>query len=294
MGKAAKKRDNLFNEIYGDDNSIYEDVEDYMDYVYRVIDDFEKGKEDKYLSRLEKYQLAQSENNRNHNSVSMERELINIVKTGDLNALKEMYADEEMFVDFSTIGYVSKNVMKRHEYYALTAVVLTTRAAVEAGVSVEKAYELSDIFMQQISESTTILEYNKVSLIAIVTFIKLVSDLKKNRKYPYIDACKDFIARNLRKPIRVSDIGLEIGINNSYLSKKFAEAEGMTISQYICKERCEHAANLLKYSNYELSEIAEYFCFSSHSHFGAKFKKIYGMTPNEYRKRYKESGTYFY
>ncbi|MBQ4300716.1 MAG: hypothetical protein II765_04185, partial [Lachnospiraceae bacterium] len=102
MSKAGKKRDDLLNEIYGDDNSIYEDVQDYMDYVYRVIDDFEKGKEDKYLSRLEKYQLAQSENNRNHNSVSMERELINIVKTGDLNALKKMYSDKEMFVDFST------------------------------------------------------------------------------------------------------------------------------------------------------------------------------------------------
>ena len=60
MSKAAKKRDDLLNEIYGDDNSIYEDVEDYMDYVSRVIDDFENGKEDKYLSRLEKYQLAKT------------------------------------------------------------------------------------------------------------------------------------------------------------------------------------------------------------------------------------------
>ena len=30
MSKAGKKRDDLLNEIYGDDNSIYEDVEDYM------------------------------------------------------------------------------------------------------------------------------------------------------------------------------------------------------------------------------------------------------------------------
>ncbi len=31
MSKAAKKRDNLLNEIYGDDNSIYEDAEDYWE-----------------------------------------------------------------------------------------------------------------------------------------------------------------------------------------------------------------------------------------------------------------------
>ena len=75
---------------------------------------------------------------------------------------------------------------------------------------------------------------------------------------------------------------------------KFSETEGMTISQYVTRKRCSHAANLLKYSDYELSDIAEYFCFSSHSHFGAQFKKVYGMTPSEYRQRYKESGTYSY
>lgn len=289
----SKNSESLID-IFEDDNHLYRDMDDIIGYANRLMDDFENGRMDQYLSCLERYQLAQSENNRNHNAVLLERQMIDMVRTGNLTALKKMYSEAEPNVDFSTIGYVSKDMLKRHEYYSLTSIILTSRAAVDAGVSVETAYELSDIFMQQISEGTTIEEYNKVSLLAMVTFTKLVSDVKKNKKYPYIDACKDYIARNLRKPFKISDIGPQIGVNNSYLSKKFAETEGMTINQYITMERCSHAANLLKYSDYELSEVAEYFCFSSHSHFGAQFKKIYGMTPSEYRQRYKESGTYTY
>ena len=283
-----------FNGIYEDDNILYSNKEDLKSYANRLIHDFESGKIGKYLSRLEYYQLAQSENNRNHNAVLLERQMIDRVKSGDMDSLKNMYSNAEMNVDFSTIGYVSKDVLKRHEYYSLTSIILNSRAAKEAGVPVETAYGLSDVFMQQISEATTIEEYDKISLLAMVTFTKLVSDIKKNKKYPYIDACKDYIARNLRKPFKISDIGPQIGINNSYLSKKFSETEGMTISQYVTRKRCSHAANLLKYSDYELSDIAEYFCFSSHSHFGAQFKKVYGMTPSEYRQRYKDSGTYSY
>ncbi|MBR1572504.1 MAG: helix-turn-helix transcriptional regulator [Lachnospiraceae bacterium] len=76
------------------------------------------------------------------------------------------------------------------------------------------------------------------------------------------------------------------------LTSREAAEEGMTIRQYLIKERCIHAANLLKYSDYDLSTIAEYFCFSSQSHFGNQFKKVMGMTPKEYRTRYKNTSVY--
>lgn len=287
-------RENKVKSTILEDDFAFDDLDGMLEYANRLISDFEKGSGYKYLTKLEGYQLAQSENNRNHNAVALERQMIELVKSGDISELKRMYSVSNVDIDYSTIGYVSKDMLKRQEYYALTSVILTTRAAVDAGVPVERAYELSDVFMQEISEGKSMLDYMKTSFLATVTFTKLVGDVRANKKYPFIDACKDFIARNLRKPFKVSEIGPQIGVNNSYLSKIFSQTEGMTISQYITLERCSHAANLLRYSDYELSDIAEYFCFSSHSHFGAQFKKIYGMTPSEYRQRYKESGTYSY
>ena len=87
--------------------------------------------------------------------------------------------------------------------------------------------------------------------------------------------------------MKVGDIAPAIGVNRSYLTRRFKENEGMSIQQYIIRERCSHAANLLKFSDYPISIISEYFCFSSQSHFGKQFKMIYGMTPNEYRSKNK-------
>ena len=47
---------------------------------------------------------------------------------------------------------------------------------------------------------------------------------------------------------------------------------------------CRHAARMLQYSDYTISQIAQYFGFSSQSYFGTCFQTWYGMTPNAYRK----------
>lgn len=281
-----------------DNNSFFDkhsrsEVDSFLNTANQIIKNFDKEYATQYLAKLEKYQLEQSEHGRNHNAVLIERRMIERVKAGDLEGIKKMY-QSEADVDLSTIGNVSKDFLKSYEYYMVTEIILVSRAAAEAGVSVEAAYELSDIFLQELSTAKTFKEYMKISMLSNLMFTKLVSDTTNNKKYPFIDACKDYIARNLRKPFKIQDISQQIGVNNSYLSKIFSKTEGMTISQYIAKERCSHAANLLKYSDYDISEIAEYFCFSSQSHFGVQFKKIYGMTPKEYRIRYKESGVYSY
>ncbi len=104
----------------------------------------------------------------------------------------------------------------------------------------------------------------------------------------YIEACKAYITANLCRPFQVGDIAPAIGVNRSYLARRFSEAEGMTIQRYISRERYAHAAGLLKFSDYPISIIAEYFCFSSQSHFGRAFKAWCGMTPREYRNIHKD------
>lgn len=269
------------------------EMDSFFNTANQIIKNFDKEYAKQYLAKLEKYQLEQSEHDRNHNAVLIERRMIERVKAGDLEGIKKMYKSEA-YVDLSTIGNVSKDFLKSYEYYMVTEIILVSRAAAEAGVSVEAAYELSDIFLQELSTAKTFKEYMKISMLSNLMFTKLVSDTTNNKKYLFIDACKDYIARNLRKPFKIQDISQQIGVNNSYLSKIFSKTEGMTIRQYVTKERCSHAANLLRYSDYDISEIAEYFCFSSQSHFGVQFKKIYGMTPKEYRIKHKESGTYSY
>lgn len=165
-------------------------------------------------------------------------------------------------------------------------IALATRAAIDGGLNPERAYEFGDIYLQRLERCKTAAEMGMVGLKAQYNITEQVYLAKQqNSKLRYIEECKDYIAKHLRKPFKIGDIAPAIGVNRTYLAKKFSEVEGMTIQQYVMKKRCDHAANLLKYSKYPISIISEYFCFSSQSHFGVQFKNFYGMTPNEYRNK---------
>ena len=41
-----------------------------------------------------------------------------------------------------------------------------------------------------------------------------------------------------------------IGLGRTYLSRLFHQSEGVTVQQYIQREKCRHAARMLQYSDY--------------------------------------------
>ena len=77
-----------------------------------------------------------------------------------------------------------------------------------------------------------------------------------------------------------------------YIDIRFRQDTGEKIGDYIQKFRVERAANLLKYSDATLSEISDYVCFNSQSHFGSVFKEYMKMTPRQYREKYKRKEFY--
>ena len=75
-------------------------------------------------------------------------------------------------------------------------------------------------------------------------------------------------------------------------SHSHSQDTGEKIQDYILTFRVERAANLLKYSDATLSEISDYVCFNSQSHFGSVFKEYMKMTPGQYREKYKRKEFY--
>ena len=72
-------------------------------------------------------------------------------------------------------------------------------------------------------------------------------------------------------------------MNPSYLSRFFSEKEGITLQQYIQREKIRTASNLLKYSDRSIADIAQYMGFQSQSSFSRVFKRWQAVTPLEYR-----------
>jgi AraC family transcriptional regulator len=70
----------------------------------------------------------------------------------------------------------------------------------------------------------------------------------------------------------------------NYLSSLFSSIEGITLEQYIIRQKIEKAKELLFYDELNLSEIANRLGYSSVAHLSAQFKKVTGLTPSELKK----------
>lgn len=76
----------------------------------------------------------------------------------------------------------------------------------------------------------------------------------------------------------------ELHYEYNYLSNLFSSVEGITLEQYIIRQKIEKVKELLFYDELNLSQIANRLGYSSVAHLSAQFKKITGLTPSEMKK----------
>ena len=125
----------------------------------------------------------------------------------------------------------------------------------------------------------------------VIEYTKQMAQLRKEDVYS-IQVMKaiDYVYAHLNEKISVEQIADALRLNRSYLSELFHRETGKTITSFIRGAKLTAASNMLKYSDYEYSDIAEYFAFASQSHFTKCFKEETGYTPKQYRTRFYQPG----
>lgn len=84
--------------------------------------------------------------------------------------------------------------------------------------------------------------------------------------------------------INVSDyLKSVIDYDYNYLSNLFSSVEGITIEQYLIKQKIEKVKEFLVYDELTLSEISYKLGYSSVAHLSSQFKKVTGMTPTYFK-----------
>ena len=76
----------------------------------------------------------------------------------------------------------------------------------------------------------------------------------------------------------------ELHYEYNYLSSLFSSVVGITLEQYVIKQKIEKVKELLFYDELSLSQIADRLGYSSVAHLSAQFKKVTGMTPSGLKK----------
>lgn len=235
---------------------------------------------------LTNYRFESSENEKKHIEYEYEQTYLDAIKKGDIEYFKAPVYNKLHLTD--EIGKLAEGGLKQMEYMVAVGLTLASRAAIEGGVSPIQAYAVSDVFFQKLEKCRTQVEMFRLHTEIELAYVTMVHKQKmQKRNSYYVEQCKDYLTQNFHKRITVEELAKQIGVNRTYLSGKFSEQEGMSISRYSILVRLRAAENMLKYSEASISAISDYLCFSSQSHFGREFKKKNGISPAEYRKQNK-------
>ncbi len=238
--------------------------------------------EDQYLEKKRQQTILVSEE-ASHHTYQSERQVLDAVREGHVEEALRLNSRMD-----SETGIMSKNELSQWRKLVTVAIALTTRAAIEGGVSPAAAYYCSDTYNQLSDDCKTVPELIQCRNQAVRELTTMVNKKQMTQKTSgYVERCCDYINKHYREKIYLDDIADRLGISSSYLSRLFVQEKGVKLQDYIVQLRVDRAVNLLMFSNESLSAIGDYVNFPSQSYFGKVFKKYKGMTPKEYREKFK-------
>ena len=92
-----------------------------------------------------------------------------------------------------------------------------------------------------------------------------------------------FISEHYMEPITTADIAQAASFSPNYLTRKFREAAGLGVHEYLVYVRLKQAAKDLAATRDTITQIAFRNGFSDSNYFKDAFKKKYGLSPTQYR-----------
>lgn len=210
-----------------------------------------------------------------------EQALLGMVRSGDLHYAQALSAS--MGVS-SGVPVEGEDALRQSKTSIIVFTSLVCRAAIEGGLSPEEAYSLGDSYIQSAESARTQSELNVLPRMMYDDFIRRVHNRQANPAWSsQIQQCVDYIDTHLEHKIVAADLARRVGYTEYYLTRKFKEETGMSVSNYVRQAKVNHAKVLLRNTQEPVQEIAEQLGFGTRNYFSHVFQEVTGVTPMEYR-----------
>lgn len=122
-------------------------------------------------------------------------------------------------------------------------------------------------------------------------FQSIVSFNSRKRKNSlYFEQCLAYIAEYYANEITVQDIACYVNIDRTYLFKLFKRNLGISPQVYLLNYRIDKACDLLRTTEYSITDIAYRVGFRDYSDFSRQFKNRQKMSPTQYRQKVGKDG----
>lgn len=182
--------------------------------------------------------------------------------------------DVRGFMQFNYLNYMNSSLL---DLIIKTCNIYT--------ISYTDIFSCSYIPIETLSAKETVEEMSSWFIEVFTKIIKIKYNISSKSKYSKkVSDSIDYINKNLSNySLSLTDIADYINVHKVYLCRIFKEETGENVTQYILKARIEKSKQLISSTNYKLYEISEQLGFTSPQQFSILFKKVTGITPNQFR-----------
>lgn len=95
----------------------------------------------------------------------------------------------------------------------------------------------------------------------------------------------EYINSHYKEQISLEQVAAQVYLNPEYFSRAFKSEVGQTFVNYLTDVRLQHSVRLLENTALRVQDIAQQVGYYNASYFSTTFKKKYGMSPYEYRRK---------
>lgn len=105
----------------------------------------------------------------------------------------------------------------------------------------------------------------------------------------FITTVQEYIQNNYMNEVKLSSIAEMLSVSQEHLSRVFKQETGIGFKDYLVQFRLQKAEEMLKHeTGRAVSEVAYACGFNDGNYFSYKFKKAYGISPTEVRRKREE------
>lgn len=235
-------------------------------------------------SKVQAYVMERTEQEQRHFTYEEELAKMQPIVEGDVEAVRRAFTPDALRSAQELTGQMAHSPLKQWEYTVVSSIAVAMRAAIQGGLDPAAAYSVSDTLLQKLSQRSDLPGILQLQQEVLLTFAACVRDAKlQHSRLSCVADAKNYINEHLNRPYDLDELAAHVGVNKTYLCRRFKQSEGITMTQYAQRQRIGAAKNMLRFTNQSVSSIAAYLCFHSQSHFGQVFRQLTGMSPGEYR-----------
>lgn len=169
--------------------------------------------------------------------------------------------------------------------FCYESIVLVRHKFCAGKINSKVMFLVEDITIESLKSYRTLVELKDYMIGLFKNIINHLITIEEKESSRLIQRAKEYISKNYNSSITLDDICEYVSVSKSYFCYMFKREMGNSIWNYLTFYRIEKAKELLQTTDMKNYEISYSIGYENPSYFTKTFRKLTGMTPQEFKNK---------